>query len=185
MLEFLIDDRISMRTFTESDAGSLFQVVDGNRSHLREWLPWLDRNTSVRDSLQFIQSTIVQYEQDKGFVCGIYFERKLVGTCGYHSIENIEEGVAIGYWLAQSAIGHGIVSKCTSFLIDYAFDTLRLVKVNIPVAVQNNRSRAVCERLGFKSEGIKKKAENLYGVYVDHVVYFTTPEHWALYFSQT
>ena len=176
MSRFEIDETILMRTLTLSDAQELFRVVDGNRQHLREWLPWLDRNTQVSDSEDFIRSTILQDEQGKGFVCGIFLNDALVGTCGYHPIEGLE--VTIGYWLAASATGKGIITRCTKCLICYAFDHLKLHKVNIPVAVENVRSRAVCERLNLKVEGIKPGAEYLYGRYVDHVLYCTTPIAW-------
>jgi ribosomal-protein-serine acetyltransferase len=44
-------------------------------------------------------------------------------------------------------------------------------KVEISVAVDNQSSRGVCERLGFKLEGIITRAENLNGRVVDHAVY--------------
>ena len=37
----------------ESHAEELFDVVDSNRDHLKEWLPWLDRNKTVDDQRNF------------------------------------------------------------------------------------------------------------------------------------
>lgn len=48
----------------------------------------------------------------------------------------------------------------------------------IPVAVQNTKSRAVGERLGFVSEGTEVKAENLYGTHVDHIRYAMLADRW-------
>ncbi|MBD3648269.1 MAG: GNAT family N-acetyltransferase [Pseudomonadales bacterium] len=167
-----------MRHLVEDDAPELFKVVDSNRRHLREWLPWLDRNTEEAHSLDFIRSTIDQCRNGQGFVCGIFDRGDLVGTCGYHPIVAPRSEATFGYWLAESALGKGLVTRATAILIDYAFENLKLQKVCIPVAVENHKSRAVCERLELDNEGIRPKAEYPYGVYVDHVLYYTTPSSW-------
>jgi ribosomal-protein-serine acetyltransferase len=53
MLRFPIDEHAEMRLYVEADAPKLFSVVDANREHLQEWLPWLDRNTEEAHSRQF------------------------------------------------------------------------------------------------------------------------------------
>lgn len=178
MLRFKIDNLSEMRQLDITDAKELFSVVDANRAHLRKWLPWLDMNTEEEHSRAYIRSTLEQYRSKKGFVCGIFFRGRLVGTCGYLPINDTDRGVTIGYWLSEDAMGNGLVTRATSILLNYAFDELGLSRVNIPVAVGNRRSRSICESLGLESEGIKKDAEELYGVYVDHVLYYTTPEIW-------
>jgi len=44
-------------------------------------------------------------------------------------------------------------------------------KVQISVAVDNQPSRKVCERLGFSLEGVITRSENLNGRVVDHAIY--------------
>ncbi|WP_432454898.1 GNAT family N-acetyltransferase [Agarivorans sp. QJM3NY_29] len=56
-------------------------------------------------------------------------------------------------------------------LIDIAFDELQMHKVEISAATENLASRAVCERLGLKLEGVISNAENLNGRIVDHAIY--------------
>ncbi len=106
-LRFPIDDDAEMRLLVETDATELLNVVDSNRQHLREWLPWLDRNTEEAHSLEFIRSTIDQYLKGQGFVCGIFDRGALVGTCGYHPIDASRSEATIGYWLSRTALGRG------------------------------------------------------------------------------
>jgi ribosomal-protein-serine acetyltransferase len=120
----------------------------------------------------------MQLEKQQGFVCGIFLEKELVGTCGYHPISLGSKEATIGYWLAKSASGKGLVTRATRILIDHGFNVLGLSKINIPVAVGNIPSRAVCERLGLESDGVRKNAEFLYDKYVDHVLYCTSPSKW-------
>jgi ribosomal-protein-serine acetyltransferase len=148
MPKFHVSEFVFLRTLTVADAQSLFSLVDNNRAHLREWLPWLDDNTRVEDSLEFIKSTPGQHSSEMGLQCGIFYNETLVGMCGYHPVNRSNNSVTIGYWVARNMTGKGIVTSCTKYLIDYAFDKLRLNKVYIPVAEKNLKSRAVSERLG-------------------------------------
>lgn len=178
-MQFTLDDTITLRVLDAEDAETLFAVVDANREHLRRWLPWLDANSSAKDSLAFIQSVHAQMEAGKGFACGVFVEGVLAGICGFHEIDRERRSVVIGYWLAEGFQGRGIITRCTRFFIDFAFDEHGLDSVSIPAAVENARSRAVSERLGLVNMGLKENAENLYGVLVDHVVYSITAEEWA------
>jgi ribosomal-protein-serine acetyltransferase len=178
MFETRIDDELMLRTLGEDDAETLFRVVDGNRSHLREWLPWLDANTTSKDSLAFIQSTLRQEAANQGFTCAVEFRGHIVGVAGYHPIRWNNKSVEIGYWLAREAVGHGIMTKCCRVLVSHAFTGYGLNRVQIPAAVGNRRSRAIPERLGFQMEGIIRDAEWLYDHFVDHVMYAMLKKDW-------
>ncbi|MBL4679740.1 MAG: GNAT family N-acetyltransferase [Pseudomonadales bacterium] len=176
---FQLNDDIVLRTYQLTDAPELIALIDINREYLREWLPWLDQNYQVEDSEKFIQFTLDQLAQDLGFICGIYFEGKLVGSCGYHMIDKSNASVSLGYWLAEDKTGKGIVTRCVKFFIDYAFDHLNLNKVVIQVGEKNVASRAICERLSLVNEGLERDAENLYGEYVNHIRYSVLKSEWA------
>ncbi len=178
MPQFQVSEQVFLRTLTIADAPILFCLVDNNRNYLRQWLPWLDDNTCVENSVTFIQSTQDQLAQNRGFQCGIFYQKHLVGMCGYHPIDRSNHSVTIGYWIAQNMMGQGIVTLCTKYLIDYAFTHLSINKVCIPAAENNLKSRAISERLGLVSEGIERAAEYLYGRYVNHVRYSILRSEW-------
>jgi ribosomal-protein-serine acetyltransferase len=56
--EIIIDDQITLRQLSHSEADVFFQLVDNNREHLGKWLPWVDSTKSPEDSLDFINRTI-------------------------------------------------------------------------------------------------------------------------------
>ncbi len=180
MLNFKISDNIALRTLQKADAATLYALVDKNRAYLREWLPWLDRNTRVENSAEYICSIQPDARQDGGFICGIFVEGYLVGVCGFHPVNVMNNSVSIGYWLTQERQGQGIITQCTHFFINYAFNDLGLNKVLIPVAVENHKSRAVCKRLGLINEGIDREGEFLYDRYVDLVRYSILRNEWNL-----
>jgi len=177
-MNFEVDNGLTLRLLQIEDAENLFALVDANRAYLKEWLPWLDRNADVKDSISFITSIHEQFHAGFGFACGVFLSGRLVGMCGFHPINPSDKSVVIGYWLSEDVQGSGIISRCTKFLIGYAFCELKLDKVYIPVAVENSKSRAVCERIGLVSEGVVPKAEFLYDKYVDHVRYAISKGEW-------
>ncbi|NLX14575.1 MAG: GNAT family N-acetyltransferase [Phycisphaerales bacterium] len=179
MFERRIDDAVRLRTLREEDAEELFQVVDSNRAHLRQWLPWLDANTTPNDSVAFIQATLRQEAANQGFTCAILLQGHIIGVVGYHPIRWSNRSVEIEYWLARAAVGRGIMTQCCRLLVSYAFDGYGLNRVQIPAAVGNGRSRAIPERLGFKLEGTIRDAEWLYDHFVDHALYAMLKRGWV------
>ena len=78
---------------------------------------------------------------------------------------------SIGYWLAESAQRRGTMTRAVQTLLDHAFGVWQLHRVEIRAAVNNTRSRAIPERLGFNQEGVLRAAERIGKRYTDQVVY--------------
>lgn len=84
----------------------------------------------------------------------------------------------IGYWLGEDFQGKGIMTKVAKALTDPAFSNLKLNKVEIRAAAENEKSRGIPERLGFVKEGCIRKSEWLYDHYVDSIVYGVLADEW-------
>lgn len=178
MFEIIIDNELRLRSLREDDAEELFRLVDSNRQHLREWLPWLDANTTSEHSQQFIQSVLHQDDRKEGFIRAVIFRGHMAGLVGCNLIRWKNKSAEIGYWLSQEAVGYGIMTRCCRVLVNDAFQTLGLNRVSISIATGNCKSRAIPERLGFKREGIIRDAEWLYDHFVDHVLYAVLKRDW-------
>ena len=63
------------------------------------------------------------------------------------------------------------MTRAVSVLTDHAFDELELNRVEIQVAEDNGRSRAIPERLGFRQEGVLRDYERVGERYLDIAVY--------------
>lgn len=166
-----ISEDISLALPAPGDAEELFVLVDSNRLFLREWLPWLDSTQNVDDSLAFIHSLEQQYREGLGFMGAVVVGAEIVGMCGFHPFNGKNASADIGYWLAQSARGKGVITRCVQRVIAYGFETMPLNKVTLSIAENNVASRAVAERCGFVFEGVERHAECLYGTFVDHAKY--------------
>lgn len=169
-----------IRLFERHHAAQLAALIDANREHLRQWLPWVDANRTVADSLDFIDITRRQYRRDGGWTGGIWLEDSLAGVIGLHQIRAASRQTGIGYWLGKRYEGQGLVTRACRALVSYIFDHLGLNRIVIHCAVGNERSCAVPQRLGFRHEGILRQNEWLYDRYVDHHVYAMLAAEWPL-----
>jgi ribosomal-protein-serine acetyltransferase len=160
-------------------ADELYAVTDKNRQHLREWLPWLDNTRSAEDTKAFIRLTRKQLADDNGFQTVIRYRGALVGVIGHHRVDRANRATSLGYWLAPDAQRQGIMTDACRMYIEHAFQTMGLHRVEIRCAVENRRSRALPERLGFRAEGTIRHGEWLYDRYVDHVLYGLLAEEWS------
>lgn len=167
----MVDDDITLRELYEKDAEPLFQLTDSNRTYLRTWLPWLDINKSVESTHWFIQNSLQQARDDVGAQFGIWFLGELVGVIGYHFLDKTNRSANLGYWLAERAEGQGIMTKACNMIVEDALEGKKLNRMEIRCAVENTKSRAIPERLGFTFEGILRQAEFCYDHYNDMAVY--------------
>lgn len=162
---------LELRPLNQREAGTLFALVDVNRDRLRRWLPWPDASRTVADSRAYIRRMRALSGAGLGESFGLWWKGELVGVAGFNWIDIPNRNAAIGYWLAQTAEGHGLMTAAVSALLRHGFRTLKLHRIEIRAGVRNRRSRAIPQRLGFRHEGTLRQAEWLGNRFVDHAVY--------------
>ena len=167
----IVSPDLSLRPLQLTDAEALFALTDRNRPYLREWLPWLDKTQSSLDTLNFIKLIIDQDNKGHGPNFALVYEDCIVGSIGFHAFDTENKIASIGYWLSEDMQQRGIMTRACQALVHHALITLDMNRVEIRVATSNHKSQAIPKRLGFKQEGILRDRENLYGCYVDHVMY--------------
>lgn len=162
---------LELEVLEDRHVRELFATVDANRAHLRQWLPWVNDSRSIDDTRAFVAGVRKQITEHNGFSLAIRHQQRLVGVIGIHHINWNNSFTSIGYWLAQDAQGQGIMTRACQALIDHLFDTVKLHRIEIRCAVDNRKSRAIPERLGFTNEGVARNSEWLNDRFVDLVVY--------------
>ena len=173
-----VSERVELRLYEERFAEEVFRVTHENRAHLNPWMGWAEKVKSVEDTLAFIRKSLEQFAKNDGFQASIWEDGRFIGGAGFISINRMNDSTEIGYWIAKSAEGRGIITAATRALVDHAFDEWKLHKVVIRAAVGNTRSRAVPLRLGFVEEGTLRHAIKIGETYHDAVVYGMLSEEW-------
>jgi len=162
-----IRESASLHLLEERHAAEVFSLVDQDRAYLREWLPWVDATQTVDDTLSFIRSSLEQFASNKGFVAGIWSERRFCGVIGTHKLDLLNRKGEIGYWLGKSFQGKGIMTDACRALVTHLLTEIDLNRVMIQCARENQKSCAVPRRLGFTEEGLAREAQLLHGNFHD------------------
>jgi len=171
-----LGDGIELRSWSLEDAPEIFAIVDANRDHLRAWFPWVDRTAGPVQIAEFIETSRRREDAREGN--GIYVNGTLVGSAGLSWATEEMQG-EIGYWLVADAQGQGLVTRAVRALTTYGFEEVGLHRMTIEAAVENTRSRAVAERLGFVQEGVLREGGNTGLGRVDLVMYGLIVHEWT------
>lgn len=169
---------IQIRLFDVADAEELFSVVESNRKYLRRWLPWVDVTHSPADLRRFIERVRNQFLGGQGPQAALRLDGRIVGSVGCHPIDWPNRRCSVGYWLAESCQGKGIMSRSCASLLDYLFGELKLHRVTIQCGTANRKSCAIPKRLGFRREGVIREAEWVNDRWLDLVVWGMLEGDW-------
>lgn len=94
---------------------------------------------------------------------------------GAITLSNIRRGVAetgaLGYWIGQPFAGQGHATAAVRAISAYAFDTLKLHRLEASCLPGNRSSRRVLEKAGFRHEGEAKAYLKINGVWADHLLF--------------
>jgi ribosomal-protein-serine acetyltransferase len=172
-----IGDGVHLRLLKRTDAEELHGLIGASRSYLARWLPWAGRQT-FEDTLGFISRTEGQLAANDGFQAAIVHGEEILGVIGYIGVDWRNRSTSLGYWLAERHQGVGTMTAAVRVLTDHALSVWELNRVEIRIATENRRSRAIPERLGFSPEGTLRQAELVDGHYLDLVVYSMLAEDW-------
>ena len=167
----IVDGDITLRLRNEVDAEATFALVESCRSYLREFLPWVDGTKTADDCRAFIQSRIEKFEAKQNVCYGVYHKGELCGIMGFNSIDSTNHSAEIGYWLAESFQGRGIMTRAVTRLIQHGFDDLNLRRMALHAATKNLPSCSLAERVGFTREGVSPESYRVNNQYHDIAIY--------------
>jgi ribosomal-protein-serine acetyltransferase len=177
-----------LRPLAPTDAHELYALINANRAYLAPWMPWAPGQT-LQQTLDFILATNRQLTENNGFQVALIEPKRsgssgegsggrIVGVLGFHGVDWTNRATSLGYWLAEAAQGQGTMTRAVAALVDHALTGWQLNRVEIRADVENLRSRAIPERLGFSQEGILRQAARIGDRYIDHVVYSMLAADW-------
>lgn len=176
-IRIAVHDGVELRPLRLEDAEPIYYLVQANRARLTEWLPWVPGMQSAVDEAAFIRGAHQQLQAGAGLSCALVVDRAIAGTVGC-SIKPESRSAEIGYWIAETSEGRGLVTRAVRALTSFLVTDLELHRIVIRAATANTRSRAIPERLGFTHEGTERHAEILNGEFFDLEVYSMLAPEW-------
>jgi ribosomal-protein-serine acetyltransferase len=179
MVNFQIADEIEFRPFIEENAVEIFAAVKANYAHLKPFLHWVTEDYSLESASEFINRTQKAFAENTSQTFGIFCREKIVGVIGFVNFNWSSKRTEIGYWITQNYEGQGIITKSCKALIKYAFNDLKMNRIEIHCATENIKSRAIPERLNFTLEGVLRQSEWRHARFYDMAIYGMLAEEWS------
>jgi len=167
--------RVRLRMPAMQDYAEWAALREESRAFLEPWEPkWSPDELSRAAFRERVKRS--NYEYDKGtgisfLIFGTADDRLLGGI----SLSNIRYGVAqsahIGYWMGERYAGRGLMLDALELVIPFAFDRLRLHRLEAACIPTNVRSMRLLEKAGFRREGLLRSYLRINGVWEDHHLY--------------
>jgi len=111
-------------------------------------------------------------DQGYAFIVVRNADNALVGGL---TLANIRRGVAqagsLGYWMGLPFARKGYMTEAVRAIIPFAFDTLRLHRLEAACIPTNLGSTRLLEKTGFVREGYAREFLCINGVWQDHLLY--------------
>ena len=171
----LIGQHCSLCTFTPADAKALAKLLSVNKHFWSIHEP-LHHDEFYTEETQYqkILEGLQMQQMNREFSFGIYDQssKKLIGHIALYSIKRMPYlSGFIGYSIDKNFTGRGITTEAVLLVLQFAFQTLNLHRVEAYVSPQNSPSIRVLEKSGFKQEGLLRELLFINGVWVDHYMY--------------
>ena len=174
-LPVLKGGKVTLRVPLANDYTAWAGLRGESRAFLEKWEPrwasdeleraaWRHRLGRYRED--YAQGTAIAF---------FIFEREHGKLAGGITLGNIRHGVSqsghIGYWMGERYAGRGLMTDAVNVLVRFAFDRLRLHRVEAACIPDNVRSIRVLEKAGFQREGLLRSFLKINGSWQDHYLY--------------
>ena len=164
-----------LRFPTTSDYAVWADLRGRSREHLVPWEPqWANDELSRVSYKMRLRHYERELREQTGYAFFVFraADEKLIGGL---TLTNVRRGVtlscAIGYWIGVSYTGHGYMTNAVKAVRGFAFDSLRLHRVEAACLPSNMASIRVLEKAGFQREGLARKYLKINGAWQDHVLF--------------
>ncbi|CKG81496.1 GNAT family protein [Bacillus cereus] len=177
----IVNDRAMLRLMHVNDVASLFTIVEGNKEI---WMYLISTMDSYQDMEQYVQVALKGFEEgtDLPFVVVDQKTNEIVGSTRLYSISNDNKTVELGQtWYHPSVHRTSINTECKYMLLQYAFEELQMLRVQIKTDLRNEKAQRAIERLGAVKEGVLRNERKLpHGYIRDAVVYSIIASEWPV-----
>jgi RimJ/RimL family protein N-acetyltransferase len=177
------DGTVLLRPFRLEDAEETYNAVRESLADLKPWMSWAHDDYSFNETREFIRITRARWNEGTLFAFAITDERTglVLGGCSLSHIHPVYSLCNLGYWVRSSRHGQGIAGQAAKLAARYAFEKAGLIRVEIVIALGNQASIRVAEKVGAHYEGILRNRMVVGREVYDAHMYSLIPQDFGLH----
>ena len=180
----LLGRRVTLRPLRVDDFDAWRSVRERSAGWLLKWEPRLPpgQPDPTRSAAAFgarCSARQREWQLGSGYGFGIFVGPRFAGEINLSGLQRGPfQNAYVGYWIGEDFAGHGYVPEALVVLARFAFEDLKLHRIQVAIIPRNRNSRRVVEKLALREEGLAERYLEINGVWEDHVRYAVTVEEW-------
>ncbi|HWS32960.1 MAG TPA: GNAT family N-acetyltransferase [Actinoplanes sp.] len=168
---------IGIRLISPADATEIAALIAANREHLAPWDPVRDESYYTADGQWRLISDVLR--TGTSLPHAIVEDGRIIGRVNLNNVvHGAFQSASVGYWVAADVAGRGVASAAVAAVVEAAFTTYGLHRVEAGTLVHNVRSQRVLERNGFQRFGLAPGYLRIAGEWQDHYLYQLLNDKW-------
>ena len=146
-------ERLLLRPFKQEDVDDVLEGL--NDLEVSKWLAFIPYPFTKEDAINYVNNAI--NSKDYNFAIVLKKENKVIGATQIRGIDR-SQGIAHGgIWLNNKYQGKGYGTEAFGARIKYAFEDLKLRRLENGYFKGNEKSHKMQLKFGYKDEGIKRQ----------------------------
>lgn len=167
--------RVYLRPPRFGDWRAWSQLRAASREFLTPWEPTWPADALGRAAFgRRLRQGALEWRDDAGYGF-LLFRREDGEVVGGVTLSHVRRGVAqtatLGYWIGAPFARQGYMTAGLQCVLPFAFGRLALHRVEAACLPQNEASRRLLDRIGFREEGYARQYLRIDGAWQDHVLY--------------
>lgn len=145
--EMILGSRIYLKKHNLDLASEMFKSIMKNKAYLSEFMPWAPLTVKVENSVDWIKTTLEEWERRTLFDYGIFLSKtnEYLGSIGIHTINWNHKRAELGYWICKNHEGQGLISESIQ-LLEKESQKLGIHRLEIRCSGKNTKSVFVALR---------------------------------------
>jgi ribosomal-protein-serine acetyltransferase len=179
--ETLRGKRVLLRPYRATDTAALLAAIDESREHLRPWVGWVDRYTTLEETRAYCARCAAAWRDRSDLSLGIFDLESggFLGGAGLHHPDWHERTFEISCWLRASAAYRGYGTEALRLLADLAFFYLDAALIKLHCDARNGPTQRLADKCGYVFRGrVRDGYDAPDGRITDLLVYALTPTDW-------
>lgn len=169
-------ERLNLKSPHEVTGKDVSDYLGRNREFMKAYDP-VREEEYYQETFQenLVREQRKDWDEKRGcrfYICRKENKEEIIGTISLNSIVwGAFCSCFMGYNLDGRYINQGYMTEATNRVVKFAFEDLKLHRIEGNIMPGNKASRAVVEKCGFVNEGISRKYLKINGVWEDHIHY--------------
>lgn len=159
----------------DADIWKYFTKLLSDQSEMKQWIA-----DALKEKSAFTRMPFTVIDKDTKQVCG---------STSYGNISFYDKRIEIGWsWLGKSSMGTGVNTHAKFALLSYAFEVMKMERVEIKTDNLNERAKAALIKVGMKPEAVLRSHMQMHSDRRRDTIYFSIlkpewPERKAHFFA--